>query len=70
MVVGGGSDGDKGIARPLCGPVASGEINDVVAHVVDSWLTRRRAGETFMQFVRALNDEELASLVDRPVLAA
>jgi len=70
VVVGGGSDHDKGIGRPLCGPVPATELNDTVERVVAHFLARRAPGATFLEFVRGLSDEELPSLVDSATLAA
>ncbi|MEM6489239.1 MAG: NirA family protein [Pseudomonadota bacterium] len=70
IVLGGGSDGDKGIARPLCGPVAAGEINAVVGAVVANYLARRAPDESFLSFVRQLPDAELPALLKPLEIAA
>lgn len=64
VVLGGGSDGDKGLARPLCGPVPATQINALVGQLVARYLERRRANESFLAFIRALSDDELPGLID------
>ncbi|MEM6479516.1 MAG: hypothetical protein AAF647_10775, partial [Pseudomonadota bacterium] len=63
IVIGGGSDQDQGLARPLVGPVASAEIHKIIENVVGNYLSRREGDETFLAFVRKLTDDELPSLV-------
>ncbi|MEM9204988.1 MAG: NirA family protein [Pseudomonadota bacterium] len=63
IVIGGGSDNDQGLARPLCGPVAAADIHDIVSHIVGAYLARRSGDETFLQFVRRLDDGELLTLL-------
>lgn len=70
VVVGGGSDGDKGVGRPVCGPVSVEHINSVVEDLVCAYLERRAGGETFLEFVRQLADDELPQLIDPQILAA
>ncbi|MEM8622813.1 MAG: NirA family protein [Pseudomonadota bacterium] len=70
IVLGGGSDQDKGIGRRLCGPVAAGEINEIVEAVLSNYLKRRRGGESFLAFVRSVPDAELTALLDPLTIAA
>ena len=70
VVLGGGSDHDKGIARPLCGPLPAGEVNTTVETVIGSYLERRADGQSFLEFVRALPDAELPSLLGTTAAAA
>lgn len=70
VVLGGGSDHDKGIARPLCGPVAATQINALIETVIANYLKRRRNGESFLEFVRSVSDEDLSSLLSSETLAA
>ncbi|MEM6302680.1 MAG: NirA family protein [Pseudomonadota bacterium] len=70
VVLGGGSDNDKGIGRPLCGPIAAGEVNGVVEQIVGKYLDRKGDGESFLEFVREVPDSDLIKLVDLPTLAA
>lgn len=70
VVLGGGSDRDKGLARPLCGPVPATQINALVGQIVARYLERRRANESFLSFIRSLPDEELPTLIDARTIAA
>ncbi|MEM1100696.1 MAG: NirA family protein [Pseudomonadota bacterium] len=63
IVIGGGSDLDQGLARPLVGPVAAADILPIIEHVVGSYLARRAPGESFLAFVRGLPDAELSTLL-------
>lgn len=64
VVLGGGSDQDKGIGRPLCGPVPHTALNGVIERIIASYLERRIGGETFLSFVRGLPDDALPTLCD------
>lgn len=70
VVVGGGSDGDKGVGRPVCGPVSVEDINNVVEDLVRAYLERRTANENFLEFIRQLTDDELPQLINPQILAA
>lgn len=70
VVLGGGSDGDKGLARPLCGPVPATQINALVGQIVARYVERRRANESFLSFIRSLPDDELPTLIDARTIAA
>ncbi len=63
IVLGGGSDQDQGLARPLVGPVAAEDVNSIVEHAVGIWLQQRKAGETFLAFTRSLSDDALRDLL-------
>ena len=70
ILLGGGSDQDQGLARPICGPVSAEDINDIVAHVVGQYLQLRQDGETFLSFVRRHDEDALQSLLPPNVAAA
>lgn len=70
MVIGGGSDHDKGIARPLGDPIAAHDLNDTVAAVIETYLEGRKGEESFIDFVRAIPDAELSGLLSPVALAA
>lgn len=70
IVVGGGSDHDKAIARSLCGPVPSDDINRVVEAIVGNYLRRRASNETFLSFVRGIEDVDLPELLSPLEIAA
>ncbi|MEM6759497.1 MAG: NirA family protein [Pseudomonadota bacterium] len=63
IVIGGGSDLDQGLARPLIGPVPAAEIHPILDHVIGQYLARREAGETFLAFSRRLSDADLLTLL-------
>ncbi|MEM6384160.1 MAG: NirA family protein [Pseudomonadota bacterium] len=70
VVVGGGSDHEKGVGRALCGPVPHAKVNALVEEVVGNYLDRRDGSESFLEFVRPLPDEALASLFDPATLSS
>ncbi|MEL7460912.1 MAG: NirA family protein [Pseudomonadota bacterium] len=70
IVIGGGSDLDQGLARPLVGPVDAEDINAIVEHVVREYLARRTGDESFLEFARALDDAALATLLPPALQAA
>ncbi|MEM8822253.1 MAG: NirA family protein [Pseudomonadota bacterium] len=63
IVIGGGSDCDQGLARPLIGPVEADDIHVIIEQVVSNYLARREGNETFLSFVRGLSDDELPTLL-------
>ena len=63
FVIGGGSDADQGLARPLCGPVPSDAVNDILEHVVGRYIAERQDSETFLQYTRRLSDDALSGLM-------
>ncbi|SFR07574.1 NirA family protein [Poseidonocella sedimentorum] len=70
IVLGGGCDLDRGLARPLCGPVDAEEIDQLIENVVANYLARRSDGESFLAFTRRLSDQELPELLAAKSLAA
>ncbi|MCV2403412.1 NirA family protein [Marinomonas sp. C2222] len=59
VLVGGGCDDDQGLARMLCGPVASRDICQVLEKVVGNYMNGRKQGESFLAFTRGLEDSQL-----------
>ncbi|MCH2077490.1 MAG: hypothetical protein MK180_11530 [Rhodobacteraceae bacterium] len=70
IVIGGGSDLDQGLARPLVGAVAAEDINAILEHVVGEYLKRRDPGASFLEFARSLSDADLQTLLPQPLQAA
>ena len=70
IVIGGGSDLDQGLARPLCGPVPADDIHTILEHVVGNYLTRRTGHESFLTYVRGLTDAELLTLLPTDLQSA
>ncbi|TNJ48410.1 NirA family protein [Phaeobacter sp. B1627] len=63
IVLGGGNDSDRGLARPLCGPVAARDVCSVLETLVANYLHKRDGNETFLAFSRRQPDEALPALV-------
>ena len=70
IVLGGGSDQDQGLARPLTGPVAAADVNEIIEHVVGAWMAQRKDGETFLAFTRRLSDDALRALLPTQTASA
>ncbi|MEP2920642.1 MAG: NirA family protein [Sulfitobacter sp.] len=70
IVLGGGSDQDQSLARPLCGPVPAAEVNGILENVVSHYLDARSPGQTFLDYVRGLPDDALPTLVPTEFSAA
>lgn len=70
IVVGGGSDLDQGLARPLVGPVAAADILPIVDHVIATYLAQRSGNQNFLEFVRGLADADLPTLLPHARQAA
>ncbi|MEM7806313.1 MAG: NirA family protein [Pseudomonadota bacterium] len=70
VVVGGGSDHDKGVGRALCGPVPATDINGLVEQIIGRYLEDRQGKQTFLDFVRQVPDEKLIQLINVENLAA
>ena len=70
IVIGGGSDADQGLARPLCGPVPSSEINHILEHVIGCFVSERTEKQTFLEYARSLPDDELPRLLPQQRQAA
>ncbi|MEM6940120.1 MAG: NirA family protein [Pseudomonadota bacterium] len=70
ILLGGGADLDQGLARPLCGPVAAADIHGIIEHVVATYLARRAPEQTFLSFVRALEDDALKGLLPQALTQA
>ena len=64
VVLGGGSDNDRGIGRPLCGPVDSNELEGTIETIIGNYLSQREESESFLSFVRKLPDDQLSSLLE------
>ena len=62
VVLGGGSDHDQGIARPLTGPVAHDELNGFLEGVIATYLEKREGDETFLAFTRRHDEAQLQGL--------
>lgn len=63
ILLGGGSDKDQSLARPLCGPVPAAEVNIILEHVVSQYIDARDTGQTFLDYVCGLPDDALGKLL-------
>lgn len=70
IVLGGGSDDDQGLARPLCGPVASEDVIGILDHVVGRYMAARSPGQTFLSYTRSLSDDEIEALMPQDLAIA
>lgn len=70
LVLGGGSDQDKGLGRQVAGPIPATALNEAVERIVGDYLASRTGAETFLQYVRRQADTALPSLIDVKHLAA
>lgn len=66
IVLGGGNDNDRGLARPLCGPVAAADVNGILEALIARYLDQRCGSETFLAFARRIPDDALPALVQLP----
>ena len=63
VYVGGGCDQDQGLARYLCGPVASRDICQVSEQIVGNYLKSRQADESFLEFVKRHDEAQLNNIL-------
>ena len=63
VFVGGGVDHDQGMARFLCGPVASRDICTITESIVGSYLKLREDGESFIAFANRHDETALQKLL-------
>lgn len=70
LVLGGGSDNDKGIGRSVSGPIPSTELNTAIESVLTDYLASRATGQTFLEYIRSISDESLPTLIAVKHLAA
>jgi len=70
IVLGGGSDQDQNLARPLCGPVSAADVNAILEHVVGAYLDAHTPDQTFLDYVCDLPDDALSQLLPSDYVAA
>ena len=63
IFLGGGSDAEQGLARPLCGPVPTNAVNDILDHVVGRYIAERKPNQTFLDYTRGMSDDALHGLM-------
>lgn len=64
VVIGGGSDQDRGLARELIPSIRYRELPPLLERLFEAYVERRNAGETFLEFSRRHSTEELRSMID------
>jgi ferredoxin-nitrite reductase len=69
VVVGGGSDQDRGLARELIPAIAFSELAPVMERLFAAYIERRASEETFLDFSRRHSIDELQSLCTAKELA-
>ncbi len=63
VLVGGGCDDDQGLARLLCGPIASRDICIFLEQVVGNYLNGREQAESFLAFTRRHDQQQLKNVL-------
>lgn len=63
VFVGGGSDGDQGLARFLCGPIASRDVCDLSEKIIANYLSARSDGESFLDFSKKHDESQLQDIL-------
>jgi ferredoxin-nitrite reductase len=64
VVIGGGSDQDRGLARELISAIPFSELTPVMEQLVDAYTERRNSNESFLDFSRRHSIEELKSFCE------
>jgi ferredoxin-nitrite reductase len=63
VVIGGGSDLDKGLARELIPSIAYGDLPPVMGNLFEAYMERRAPNESFLEFSRRHSIPELQSFL-------
>lgn len=63
MVLGGGMDQERGVAREVFKGVPASELTDTVVRVLSAWKNHRRAGETFVEWTRRHEVKQLQEIL-------
>jgi ferredoxin-nitrite reductase len=63
IFVGGGCDQDQGLARPLCGPIASRDICQTFESIIGNYIAQRQDQESFLNFVRRQDEDQLQTVL-------
>jgi len=67
VVIGGGSDGDQGLARELIPAIKFSDLPPVMERLFASFVKLRQPGESFLSFSRRHDTESLKSFCDEKV---
>jgi ferredoxin-nitrite reductase len=63
VVIGGGADHDQGLARELVSSIRYRDLLPLLENLIDSYISQRHAGETFLAFSRRHSIDELRSMM-------
>ena len=63
VVIGGGSDGDQGLARELIASVAYSDLPPMLESLFAAYVERRNPDESFLEFSRRHSIPELQSFL-------
>ena len=61
--IGGGSDEDQRLARPLCGPIAASDISAQAETIIKNYLQSRLAKESFLAFANRHDESQLQTIL-------
>ena len=64
IYVGGGSDHERGLGREIAKSVPSAEVPGALANLLRTYMARRAAGESFLDFARRHAAAVLASMLE------
>lgn len=63
VVIGGGADNDRGLARELIPSIRYSELPPLLESLFEAYAEQRQSGETFLEFSRRHNIDELRSMM-------
>ena len=61
--VGGGTDADQALARPLCGPIAARDVCTLSETIIGNYLKTRQSDETFLAFTKRHDEGQLQTIL-------
>ena len=61
--IGGGSDEDQRLARPLCGPIAASDISAQAETIIKNYLQSRLDKESFLAFANRHDESQLQTIL-------
>lgn len=63
VFVGGGADGDQGLAKFVTGPIASAELLPIGEKLIGNYLASREGTESFLEFAQRHDESQLKSVL-------
>ncbi|MDE3187448.1 MAG: NirA family protein, partial [Acidobacteriota bacterium] len=64
VVIGGGSDQDRGLARELTPAIRFSELAPLIEQLFDAYTARRKSNESFLEFSRRHSIQDLRSFCE------